>query len=136
MSGVRRIVAVILVLLFASNLPANSGQSPTQPSGSVTSIKEQVGKLPMGAFIEIRFTDKTKVRGYLSAVEADGFSFKVGSPTNTTVRQAAFTDVKSLKEIHKTHTPVGAWIAVGAIAAAVIIVVAIFAAERHNELGS
>lgn len=134
----RRAIALLLALFFAGNLPAAGcgAQAPAQPNGNVSSIKDQVSKLPPNAFIEIRFTNKTKVRGYLSTVEADGFSFKEGSPATPTVRQAAFSDVKSVKVITKTHTPVGAWIAVGAIVAAVIVVVAIFAVERHNELGS
>ena len=122
-----------MVLLFAGNLSVCWSQVPSQPSEGAGKIQDQVSQLPIGAYVEVRFTNKTKVRGYLSAVQADGFSLKEGSPATPTVRQAAFSDVKSLKVITKTHTPVGAWIAVGAIAAAVIVVVAIFATEKHNE---
>jgi hypothetical protein len=133
---VKQAIALLLTLLFTCNLPAQGAQRPSSPSEATSKIRDQVRQLPVGAHVEIRFTDKTKSRGYLSTVEADGFSFKEGSPTSSAMRQVAFNDVKSVKVITKTHTPVAAWIALGAIAAAVIVVVAIFATERHNELGS
>ena len=134
MPGVRQSIAPFLALLFACNLPmAHGSQAPVQSSGSVSSIKDQVGKLPAGAFIEVRFINKVKVRGYLASVEADGFSFKEGGPASPTVRQAAFSDVKSVRVITKTHTPVGAWIAVGAVIAVAVIVALAVGIERHNE---
>jgi hypothetical protein len=136
MSAMRRAIATLLVLMVAGNLPVGYGaQAPTQPhrSPSASNIKDQVSQISVGAFVEVRFMDKTKLRGYLAAVEADGFSFKTGDAATGTLRQAAFGDVTSVKVVKRTHTPVGAWIAMGAIAAAVVIVVAIFAIERHNE---
>jgi hypothetical protein len=115
------------------NLPGYGAQTPAQSSGGTGTVKEQVSKLTAGTFIEVRFTNKTKVRGYLSSVEADGFSFKEGSPASSTVRQAAFSDVKSVKVITKTHTPVGAWIAFGVIVAVLVIAVVVVGIERHNE---
>jgi hypothetical protein len=138
-SAMRRAIATLLVLMVAGNLPVGYGaQASAQPqrSPSASDIKDQVSQIPVGAFVEVRFTDKTKLRGYLSAVEADGFSFKTGDSATGTLRQTAFGDVKSVKVVKRTHTPVGAWIAMAAIVAAVVIVVAIFAVERHNELGS
>ena len=66
-------------------------------------------------------------------MEADGFSFKVGSPASPTLRQAAFSSVKSVKVIVKTHTPAAAWIAVGAIVAVAVIVGVLVAERAHNE---
>src|SRR5271157_4816302 len=129
--GARRALSVLLALLFATYLPAGYGaQAPAQPSGRGGTIKEQVSKLATGTFIEVRFTNKTKVRGYLSSVEADGFSFKEGSPARPTARQAAFSAVKSVKVITKTHTPVAAWIAVGALIAVAVVVVVAVGIER------
>jgi hypothetical protein len=134
MPGVRQSLAGSLALLFACNLPmAHGGQAPVQSSGAASSIKDQVDKLPAGALIEVWFTNKTKVRGYLASVEADGFSLKKGSPAGAAQRQVAFNDVKSVRVIAKTHTPIGAWIAVGAVIAVAVIVVVAVGIERHNE---
>jgi hypothetical protein len=134
MPGLRQFIASFLALLFACNLPlAHGGQAPVQSIGSASSIKDQVEKLPAGALIEVRLAKKAKVRGYLASVEADGFSFKEGSPTSPTVRHAAFSDVKSVRLITKAHTPSGAWIGVGAVIAVVVIVVVAVGIERHNE---
>jgi hypothetical protein len=56
------------------------GQTPTQASGGAfaVSIKHQVSQIPNGALIEVRFTDKSKLRGYLSEVEANGFTIETG----------------------------------------------------------
>jgi hypothetical protein len=138
-TSVQRIIATFLVLMIAGNLPGGcASQTPVQPHRrpSVSTVEDQVRQIPVGALIEVRFTDKTKLRGSLSAVEADGFSFQAENATPGTLRKTAFSDVKSVGMIRRTHTPAVAWVVVGVIVAAVVIVVAIFAIERHNELGS
>ncbi|MGA7412619.1 MAG: hypothetical protein WBW33_19225 [Bryobacteraceae bacterium] len=133
-ASVRQAIAVLLAVLFATNLAlCYSAQALAQTSGSPGTLKGQVSKLPAGTYIEVRFTDKSKVRGYLSSVETDGFSFKETSPASPTARQAAFSDVKSVKVITKTHTPVGAWIAVGVIVGVVVAVLVAVGERAHNE---
>jgi hypothetical protein len=134
MSVVRAAIAVFLAFLFATSMPVSyCAQTPTPTSRNAGRIEDQVRQLPIDAYIEVRFTDKTKLRGYLATVEADGFSFKEGSSASPTLRQAPFSDVESVKVITKTHTPAGAWIAVGAIVAVAVIVGVLVAERAHNE---
>jgi hypothetical protein len=132
MSGVRQAVAVLLVLLFSANLRGFGAQTATQAKESAASLKDQVDELPMGAFIEVRFMDKTKVRGYLSAVETDGLSFKTGEAANGNLRQTSFSDVKSVKVLKKTHTPTTAWIATGAVVAVAVVAIVLLVTFMHG----
>jgi hypothetical protein len=132
----RQIIAAFLVLIVAGNpFGADASQASAQPPGSSSarSIQDQISQIPVGTSIEVRFTDRTRLRGSLSAVEADGFSFQAAAGTTGPLRKAAFGDVKSVRVIGTTHTPVWAWVAAGVIGAVVVIGVAILLVERHNE---
>jgi hypothetical protein len=43
-----------------------------------TYIRNQVSQMPPGTLIAIRFADGSKAQGYLTQVDADGFSFRAG----------------------------------------------------------
>lgn len=73
--------------MFTGDMPALGHRG--QANASAANIKDQVRKLPTGAFIEVRVTNKTKVRGYLSSVDPDGFSLKEGSTAAATARLSA-----------------------------------------------
>ena len=75
-------------------------------------VESQVRAIPIGTPVEIRLTDKTKFRGHLYAVEVSGFSLRTGDAISGPLRQTWFKDVKSIKVVQPSHTPVGAWIAV------------------------
>jgi hypothetical protein len=134
--AMKRPIAILLVLMVACDLPVRCDsqvpeQQPRSPSASY--IEDQVRQIPLGAFIEVQFTDKSRFRGYLSVIKADGFGLKAADATTGSVRQTAFSDVKSVRVVRRTHTPAWAWVATGVIVAVVVIVVVVFAVERHNE---
>jgi hypothetical protein len=133
--SMKRAIATLLVFMVACDLPARSGSQVPQPrpgSPSISHIEEQVRQIPPGAFIEAQLTDKSRIRGYLSAIRADGFDLRADTTTGS-LRQTAFSEVKSVRMVRSTHTPAWAWVAAGAIVAVVVIVVVVFAVERHNE---
>jgi hypothetical protein len=74
------------------------------------------------------------IRGRLSSVDQNGFTILIGR-AKTTSRFISFRDAESVIADQRTHTPIAAWIAVGGIAAVVVIVIAAFVIERHNEGG-
>jgi hypothetical protein len=113
---VRQIIATFLVLIVAGNLSGDASQASAQPRGSSSArcIQDQVSQISVGTSIEVRFTDRTRLRGFLSVVEADGFSLQAADGTTGPLRKAAFSEVKSVRVIGTTHTPVWAWVAASA----------------------
>lgn len=124
----KQVIAGLLLLVMAGRYPAVClAQAQEQ------STAQQVGRIPLGTFVEVRFTDRTKARGYLTQVGSDAFSLNPTKAGTGVSREAAFKDVDSVKAVKPTHTPIAAWIATGVIAAVVVIVVAVVLIERHNE---
>ena len=98
----------------------------SHPSGgaSAASIKHQVSQIPTGALIEVRFTDKSKLRGYLSEVEANGFGFRIGDPATGSLHTTTFGDVNSVKQVTNRHIPPAVWMAIGAGAVVIVVLIA------------
>jgi hypothetical protein len=131
----KQAVAMLLVLMAVCDLPVRCAQvpEPLPRSPSASYIEDQVRQIPLGAFIEVQFTDKSRLRGYLSAINADGFGFRAADATTGSLRQTAFSDVKSVRMVRRTHTPAWAWAAASVIVAVVVVIVVVFAVEKHNE---
>lgn len=93
----------------------------------------ELRKLPAGAKVQVKLKTGQTIRGRLVSVSTDSFILAVsgrGTQTNQTI---PFSDASNISAQRRTHTPVVAWIAAGAIAAVVVIVVSVFLIERHNE---
>jgi hypothetical protein len=134
----RRISSLVVAVVLSCNLAADTGiqttiEAPRTVSGNY--ISDQVSRIQPGTLIAIRFTDGSKARGYLTQADANGFSFRVGDSTTGDQHRTTFNAVQSVKVVHRTHTHPLAWIATGAILAAVVAVVIGFLIERHNEGG-
>ncbi len=118
-----RFLAVVMIFAVGSSLAG--------PDAPGKDVEKQVRSFGTGSAVEVRLTDKTSLRGHLAAVEISGFSIRIGDSVQGSLRQVAFSDVKTIKL--RSHTPVGAWIAMGVVVGVVAIAVAVFAIERHNE---
>lgn len=123
-SSTRQVIAILLAFLFAGNVADCGAQTPPSGGASAASIKHEVSQIPTGALIEVRFTDKSKLRGYLSEVEANGFSFKTGDAATGSLHTTAFSDVKSVKLIKSHHIPPAVWMAIGAGAVVIVVLIA------------
>jgi hypothetical protein len=133
-----RSVALFLVLALSIPLAANDGTQVTAESPQAVStnrVRDQISQIVPGTLIAVRFTDGSKARGYLSQVESDGFSYKIGDGPTGDQRRATFDSVRSVKVVRLTRTHPVAWIVTGVILAAVIAVLIGFLIERHNEGG-
>lgn len=133
-SGIQAPIAVFLVVLVGGGLLADDGQTTSEPpqTRSGNDVKQQVGQLQPGTFLEIRFQDDSKARGFLTQVDADGFSFRTGHRTTGDQHRTTFSKVKSVKVVKQSHTPVVAWILTGAVIGAIVIALVVYLVARHN----
>lgn len=91
-------------------------------------IRNVVSHIPPGAHVELQTIDGVRTRGHIGATTDAGFTFRTDDGSDRSYR---FDEIKRVRTLTYTH-PL-AWIAVGVIAAVVVIAVVIFAVERHNE---
>jgi len=111
----RQTLSVFLALLMVARL------APAAPD--TASITAQITSIPFGAPIELRLTDKQKLRGTRGALSNTGFAF---AEAHGGERQIAFADVASVKQTTtKSHTTRNVLIGVGIGLAAAIIFVAV-----------
>lgn len=120
-------MALVLAVLLPIDLCAQSS-APLTP-------KQQIIKQPPQTRLDLKLVSGQKVTGNLVSTDENGFILTTGSKSAPTQRTVAYSDVSKVTAHRPTHTPLAAWIGVGAIVAVVVMVVAVFAAERHNEGG-
>ncbi len=112
---------VALLINLAGAVPASAASKEEQQARFAEKVKASVLKLGTGepARVKVKLRDKTKLEGYISVADGDGFTV-VDSKTGmaTTV---AYPQVKSVKG---NNLSTGAKIAIGAgIAAAVLFII-------------
>lgn len=123
----KQMLAVLLAVVLSGNLVAQS-EPPT-------STRTQVMNIPVGTKLKVKMKDGDKIRGRLLSVDQDGFTISAGRAKRNVPRMINFRDTESVVTEQRSHTPLLAWIAAGAIATVVVIVVVAFVIERHNEGG-
>ena len=132
----RPALAMLISVLLSIHLVGDEGiQSTTESAQTLPGnhVRKRVAQMRPGTLIAIRFTNGMRERGYLSQVDTDGFSFRIGDPKTRNEHRTAFNAVRSVKEA--THTPLAAWIVAGGIVAALTVALVVFLVERHNEGG-
>ena len=123
-------LAASLLSLFGS-VPARAAvpkSKAEKEAAFVAKLKEGVAKLGTGteARVEVKLKDKTKLKGYVSAVGDEGFSV-VDAKTGTTTR-VAYPQVQKVKG-HNLST--GAKIAIG-LGVAVAVLVILLVLENYG----
>ena len=111
-------------------------QVVTAQAPQATDFAEKAKALGIGTKVEVQLVGGSHIRGRISAVQPDALSVHVGRSNAGKVRTIAFTNIATLRRQPATHTPVLAWVATGAIVAAVVIAVSVLLIERRNESGS
>ena len=105
-----------------------SGAAVTETPQKRT-VQQQVVEIPTGKLVEVRLADKSKIRGRIGQISADGFLLTAARGNQVGEQKMAFSDVTSIKAIEKgegagktaTYALVGA-----AAAAATVIIVILF----------
>ena len=115
------LLLIALLINLAGMKPAFADSKEEKQARFAEKVKASVLKLGTGeaARVKVKLQDKTKLEGYISA--ADGEGFVVTNPKTGTATQVAYPQVKSVKG---NNLSTGAKIAIGAgIAAAVIFLI-------------
>ncbi|HEV3470903.1 MAG TPA: hypothetical protein VG148_16385 [Pyrinomonadaceae bacterium] len=130
----RRILSVALV----ASLLSLAGAAPARAAGPkseaekearfVEKLKQEVARLGAGpeARVEVRLKDRTKLKGYVSG--ADGEGFKVVDAKNGAETRVAYPQVRTVKG-HNLST--GAKVAIG-LGAAVAVLVILLIMENYG----
>jgi hypothetical protein len=75
------------------------------PACGADNVSSQIGRIPLGATIEVHLKDKQELKGTRGEVSGSGFTL---GNLSTGDRQVAFDDVTSVKDLtkhsHKTRT--------------------------------
>ena len=117
----RKLLAVFLVVLLlnvAGLAPAYAATKEEKAARFAEKVKANVLKFGTGesARVKVKLRDKTKLEGYISA--ADGEGFTITDSKTGTATTISYPQVKSVKG---NNLSTGAKIAIGAGAAAAII---------------
>jgi hypothetical protein len=117
----RKLIALSLVLILSNVAGVTSvyGTSKEEKEARFAEkVRTNVLKLGTGerARVKVKLRDKTKVEGYISAADDEGFS--VTDSKTGTVTRVVYPQVKSVKG---NNLSTGVKVAIGAGAAAVII---------------
>jgi small nuclear ribonucleoprotein (snRNP)-like protein len=124
-SGLSKFVALILSLTLGGNLLAQA-EPPL-------SLKTQIAALPPGTKIDVRMKSGKSLSGRLVSTDQNGFTVAVGQAKTNDQRAISFDETDKVVAHKRTHTPVIAWIAAGAVVGVVVIVIVAIGIERHNE---
>ncbi|HEX8772972.1 MAG TPA: hypothetical protein VF735_05155 [Pyrinomonadaceae bacterium] len=115
------LVLVALLVNAAGMRLAYADSKEEKQARFAEKVKASVMKLGTGeaARVKVRLRDKTKLEGYISAANGEGFI--ITNPKNGIATQVAYPQVKSVKG---NNLSTGAKIAIGAgIAAAIIFII-------------
>jgi hypothetical protein len=121
----RQVVAMLLMIVLSWNLIAQ----PERPKG----VGEQIAALPVGTKVDVRLKGGERVSGRLVSHDESGFTIEMGDGKAKTSRVISFTDVDKITAHPKTHTPIVAWIAAGAIVGAAAMVIVGILIYLHND---
>jgi len=136
MKYIRDLVAVFMVwaLTFnsiqAATLSTSDAAGLAQaPASQGPTIREQALLIPAGAAVEVRLTNKERLKGRIGYVSQDGVALKYTIAEQIQERQIAFSEIKSIKVL-VGHSAVGRGIlyALGGIGAFFVVMMVIFLA--------
>jgi hypothetical protein len=129
MKCIRDLVAIFMVwaLSFNSIQAATlsefdaAGLAQT-PASQRPTIREQALLIPAGAAVEVRLTNKERLKGRIGNVSQDGVALQYTKADRIQERQIAFGEIKSIKVLGG-HSALGRGILYGLAGVGVFIVV-------------
>ncbi len=76
---------------------AGAGQAP---ASQTPTLQQQIIQIPIGSVIEVRLTNKEKLKGQLGAVSSEGIILKYAKAGHIEERKIAFSEVQSIKAVN------------------------------------
>lgn len=115
---IKRHLAIALSLILTS---LSFGLPPTakaQSNSEIDKIRAKVHTLSAsrGSLVEVKFRDRTKLKGYINSVEPVTFTLK--DPKNGTTQSIAYSEVDSISKTGGVSTKT--WLIIGGIAAGTV----------------
>ena len=127
----KKVCSAILsaLLLQAAAAPALAGTNTKKEAERAEKVHAQLSKLGTGrdARVRVELQDETKLEGYLSEAGADSFSVTARDGKTTTV------PYRQVKKVQGNNLSTGAKIAIGAGAAAAIVLLVLWHMYSENE---
>jgi hypothetical protein len=88
---------------YAAKMNAlDTGDASRPPASQTQTIKDRAVKIPAGSKVEVRLTNKEKLKGRVGAVSDDGMVLEYSKAGQTEERKIAFGEVQSLKKQRST----------------------------------
>ena len=111
------------------------GAAAVSATSQERTVQQQVVEIPTGNLVEVRLTDKSRIRGRIGKISEEGFLLTAAKGNQVEEQKLAFSDVTSIKTIEKKdggkkglYILLGAAIAVGTI----FLIAAILSTTSYN----
>lgn len=99
------VISLVLMVTTQTAVKAQSresdaaGPSVQQNSARGDAMKSQVLQIPEGAFVEVRLTNREKLRGQLGELRDEGFVLRTVANNRLTARFVQFEELHSLRAL-------------------------------------
>ena len=128
----RKWLAIVVACLVLQGSSLAVAAPPV--AGTVMGVKEQVRVLPAGSPLEVKLTNRHKLKGRLGSIYDEGFDVQVSKSGTITPVRVAFADVQSLRQKSGISTKAKIGLGVGIFAGVAVLVTAlVLAAIGRNE---
>ena len=122
MSLLRRVFSIVLSgMLLLVPLSFRTAKAQTFKDGEADQVRAKVQKIGVGpsARVEVKMLSGTKMKGYVSKMEAD--SFDLTDLNSGAIQTVAFAEVTQIKKLNGGSSK-RTWFIIGAAAVAAIII--------------
>lgn len=119
---IREVLSVVMAMLLVANFNY-AGSAPQVDLKD--DAKTRVRAIPLGSLVDVRLNNNEKIRGRMGEVPDEGFLIQTVQGGKVETRKIAFTDMKSVKFVHKSHTTRNILLVAGIAVAVLAIVVAV-----------
>ena len=109
-------VALSLFITTLTVLPPSAVSAQTDAETEKVRAKVQVLSTSRDSQVEVKFRDKTKIKGYINAVEP--VSFTLRDPKSGAVQSIAYSEVDSVSKA-SSGVSTKTWLIIGGVAAGV-----------------
>lgn len=116
---IKKHVAKALSLIITASILALPSQAPAQSATEIEKLRAKVQILSASgdSQVQVKFRDKTKVKGYITAVEPVSFNLK--DPKDGASQSIAYAEVESISKAGASVSTKTWWI-IGGVAAGVV----------------
>jgi hypothetical protein len=130
----KQVLSLVFIALLISSVglrTVKAGSTEEKQARHAEKVRTNVAKLGVGeaAVVEVTLRDKSKVKGYISRADSEGFT--VANPKTSAATTVVYPNVKSIKG---KNLSTGAKIAIGVgIAAAIVFVILYITIVHYDE---